>query len=342
MSESLGPVSKRCFVIAPIGKEDSEIRRRSDQIFSYVIKPAVERLGYEAVRGDQISQPGMINSQVFEHLLEDELAITDLTGKNPNVYYELAVRHAADKPVISIKDVSESLAFDVVGMRTIDVDFRFIDSMEKCKEEIVKQIQAIESGISNIDSPIKFTKQAKLIDHSISEAKIINSEIQSLKQGPAVENVQEKIKNLTDTYNSKILQAMNDLPRASRVNANLKDRVLWVDDYPANNKAVMDIYRRQGIKFDLALDTPEALDYLSKNSYDLIISDLGRGSEPDAGIKMIYDIKMKYSITPPIIIYGSDKGIERYGYIAKRDGASFVTASARDLVLTMNQMLNLQ
>jgi hypothetical protein len=62
-------------------------------------------------------------------------------------------------------------------MRTIDVDFRFTDSMEKCKEEIVKQIRAIESGMSNIDSPIKFTKRAKLIDHSISEAKIINSEI---------------------------------------------------------------------------------------------------------------------------------------------------------------------
>jgi PleD family two-component response regulator len=63
---------------------------------------------------------------------------------------------------------------------------------------------------------------------------------------------------------------MNDLPRASRVNANLKDRVLSVDDYPANNKAIMDIYGRQGIRFDLALDTPEALDYLIENSYDHI------------------------------------------------------------------------
>jgi hypothetical protein len=39
---------KRCFVIAPIGQENSEIRKRSDQIFSYVIKPTVERFGYEA------------------------------------------------------------------------------------------------------------------------------------------------------------------------------------------------------------------------------------------------------------------------------------------------------
>src|SRR5918994_6157086 len=149
---------KGCFFMAPIGQENSEIRKRSDQIFSYVIKPAVERFGYEAIRGDHISQPGMINSQVFEHLMEDELAIADLTGKNPNVYYELAIRHGADKPVINIKEASESLAFDVVGMRTIDVDFRFIDSMDKCKEEITKQIQAIENGTGKLDSPIKFTK----------------------------------------------------------------------------------------------------------------------------------------------------------------------------------------
>jgi hypothetical protein len=75
----------------------------------------------------------MINSQVFEHLLEDELAITDLTGKNPSVYYELAIRHGTDKPVINIKDVSESLAFDVVGMRTIDVDLGSLPAWKNAK-----------------------------------------------------------------------------------------------------------------------------------------------------------------------------------------------------------------
>jgi hypothetical protein len=36
-----------------------------------------------------------------------------------------------------------NVAFDIVGMRTIDVDFRYIDSMKKCKKEIIRQIQAI-------------------------------------------------------------------------------------------------------------------------------------------------------------------------------------------------------
>ena len=208
-------MSKICFFIAPIGQENSEIRKRSDQIFSYVIKPAAKRLGYQAIRGDHIPQPGMINSQVIDHLVDDDIAIADLTGKNPNVYYELAIRHGVDKPVINIKDDAESLAFDIVGMRTINVDFRFMDSMKKCKKEIIKQIQAIENGTNIIDSPIKLAKQTKRMDDSISDLKRIDSKIEYLKQGPTSKNKQ-KIKDLTDAYNSKILQAIKDLPKAKR------------------------------------------------------------------------------------------------------------------------------
>jgi CheY-like chemotaxis protein len=335
---------KKCFFIAPIGPENSEIRKRSDQIFSYIIKPVVEQFGYEAIRGDHISQPGMINSQVFEHLMEDELTIADLTGKNPNVYYELAVRHGNGKPVINIKEESESLAFDVVGMRTIDVDFRYIVSMDRCKEEIIKQIQAIENGTAKIDSPIKFTNQAKLIGNPISDAKAISSQIESLQKESTIENKQ-KLKVLTDEYNSKILQAIDNLPRAKIANGDsgkLKNRVLWVDDYPANNKAIMDVYERLGVEFELVVGTKQAISLLVKKSYDLIISDIGRHPEPDAGIKMIFEIKTKFENLPPIIMYSSESAINEYGKMATDAGASLATASARDLILKMNEILNLE
>jgi CheY-like chemotaxis protein len=339
-------MSKKCFFIAPIGQENSEIRARSDQLFSYIIKPAAKRLGYQAIRGDHIDQPGMINTQVIEHLMEDDIAIADLTGKNPNVYYELAIRHGVNKPVINIKDVSESLAFDIIGMRTIDVDFRFIDSMKKCRKEINKQIQTIENGSDNIfDSPIKYTKQAKRIDESISDLKGMDSKIESLKKRPTVEN-RQKLKDLTDAYNSKILQAIKYLPKAKRAygksKKKLKNRVLWVDDYPANNKAIMDVYKRQGIEFDLALDTEQALDHLGKKSYDLIISDIGRHPEHDAGIKMIDEIKTRFADHPPIIIYSGESPVQKYGKNARDKGASLATASARDLILKLNEFLNLE
>ena len=67
--------------------------------------------------------------------------------------------------------------------------------------------------------------------------------------------------DLTYAYNSKILQATKDLPKAKRIKGQSKERsnrVLWVDDYPANNKAIMDVYRRLGVEFDMALDTEQS------------------------------------------------------------------------------------
>jgi hypothetical protein len=89
---------KTCFVIAPIGEPASEIRKRSDQVFTYVITPAVQECGYTALRADQISEPGLIDSQVIERIVNDPLVIADLTGHNPNVFYELALRHALSLP----------------------------------------------------------------------------------------------------------------------------------------------------------------------------------------------------------------------------------------------------
>ena len=93
-------MKKRCFVICPIGPKDSEIRKRSDQILKYLINPVAKSCGYEVIRGDEIDSPGMITSQVIQHLLEDELTIADLTGRNPNVFYEVGYAHAKDKTCV--------------------------------------------------------------------------------------------------------------------------------------------------------------------------------------------------------------------------------------------------
>jgi hypothetical protein len=77
---------KTCFVIAPIGEPESEIRKRSDQILKHVITPAVQQFGYEPLRADQIAEPGLISSQVIQHIMNDPLVIADLTGRNPNVF----------------------------------------------------------------------------------------------------------------------------------------------------------------------------------------------------------------------------------------------------------------
>src|SRR5438128_2309435 len=112
------PDRKLCFVISPVGDEGSDIRKRADQILKHVISPIVKELGYEPVRSDQISKPGVITGQIIEHLIEDSLVVADLTGYNPNVFYELAVRHAVRKPVVQLRKKGEPLPFDVAPVRT--------------------------------------------------------------------------------------------------------------------------------------------------------------------------------------------------------------------------------
>jgi len=142
-----------CFVITPIGESGSDIRKRSDQVLKHVIRPAAKSCGFRAIRADEISEPGIITTQVLQHIVDDPMIVADLTGQNPNVFYELAVRHALRRPYVQIIQRGERIPFDVAGVRTIEVDHRDLDSVEAAKQEIQKQMDA-SAGNGEVESPI--------------------------------------------------------------------------------------------------------------------------------------------------------------------------------------------
>ena len=145
---------KTCFVIAPIGEPNSDTRKRSDQVLRHVIKPAVSQVGYEPIRADHIDKPGLITNQVIQHIVSDPLVVADLTEHNPNVFYELAVRHTLRLPLVQIIGVKDSIPFDVASARTIQVDHNDLDSVNTAIGEIVRQIRALEADPSGFDTPI--------------------------------------------------------------------------------------------------------------------------------------------------------------------------------------------
>lgn len=132
-----------CFFIAPIGADDSEHRRHSDAILSSYVERALATVKpkLRVVRADKITQPGMITKQVLEYLLKSRLVVADLSYHNPNVFYELAVRHATGKPVIHIKRTSDPIPFDNKDFRTIDIAF-------DDKFDILAQIETVRSTIA--------------------------------------------------------------------------------------------------------------------------------------------------------------------------------------------------
>jgi O-acetyl-ADP-ribose deacetylase (regulator of RNase III) len=117
------PQQRKCFIISPIGEEGSPTRKHADAVFTRLISPAMKALGLEAIRSDQLNEPGRISEQMFREILQDDLCIAILTERNPNVLYEIAVAQCASRPLILLLQKTEKLPFDVQDLRCIPYDF---------------------------------------------------------------------------------------------------------------------------------------------------------------------------------------------------------------------------
>jgi hypothetical protein len=112
----------KCFVISPIGEETSDVRKHADEVFKYIIAPALEHFGIVPVRSDQLAEPGKISDQMYRAIFEYDLCIAVLTYANPNVYYELAVAQSHSRPVVIMIAKGSSLPFDVKDFRSLTYD----------------------------------------------------------------------------------------------------------------------------------------------------------------------------------------------------------------------------
>lgn len=109
---------KTCFVITPIGDNNTDIRRHIDGIIDQVIEPAIGEK-YKVVVAHREYEIGSINDRVIRSVYEADLVIANLTNTNPNAMYELAIRHSFGKPAIVIAEAGTKLPFDIIVENTI-------------------------------------------------------------------------------------------------------------------------------------------------------------------------------------------------------------------------------
>lgn len=133
-------------LFARLEMRGSSIRTWSDNFFECIVSPALKKFEYEdPIRADKISTPGSISLQIYENLFNSDLVIADLTDYNPNVFYELAIRHMTEKPVIHMIKNGQKLPFDNQDNRTI-----YFDAIAKnaytARKMLEKQIEALEKG----------------------------------------------------------------------------------------------------------------------------------------------------------------------------------------------------
>jgi len=84
-----------------------------------LIEPACKRAGFVAARADHLPDRGLINEYVLDHLIRDAMVIADLTELNPNVFYEIGVRHILRRPCIHVIQEGEKIPFDISGIKTL-------------------------------------------------------------------------------------------------------------------------------------------------------------------------------------------------------------------------------
>ena len=134
-------VAKTALIISPIGTPNSSIRRSGEGLVQAVVKPILAQLGLVAAVAHELDEPGSITNQIIRRLLEDDLVVANLTALNPNVMYELAVRHAARKPVIIMAEAGTILPFDIADERTIFF-VNDLAGVEEVKPALERAVQA--------------------------------------------------------------------------------------------------------------------------------------------------------------------------------------------------------
>jgi len=141
-----------CFVLMPFGVKPDETGRPIDfdAVYRTIIEPAVADAGLEAIRADEEVLGGSIHKPMFERLMLCEYAVADLTTGNPNVLYELGIRHAVRprSTTVIFRDGTR-LPFDLAPLRGLP--YR-MDAPQEAAETLAERLR--EAKQAHDDSPV--------------------------------------------------------------------------------------------------------------------------------------------------------------------------------------------
>ncbi|MDH3203795.1 MAG: hypothetical protein OEL81_03840 [Nitrosopumilus sp.] len=189
-------MSKSCFVISPIGPTGSIIREKADDLLNNLIIPVLNELGYKVIRADKLDTPFPITKEIVKYVDESDLVIAVISDHNPNVFYELAVRNAIEKPIILLnkKDDKKS-PFDLQDKRTI----------QYCEECMSTHLS--EDNAKNLeDTKIQLKKQVENAEKHPKDASesMLSRYLQLPKRLSNCENEQTLLKNNHASEKKKI------------------------------------------------------------------------------------------------------------------------------------------
>lgn len=193
-----------CFIISSIGKEDSETRKLADEKFELIFEPVLKELGYNVTRADKIGSPGSISRDIVNHIINSDMVIADVSDENPNVFYELAIRNAAKKPVIVFRRINQQMPFDIYDKRAISIDRTNPRIWENAKKALKTHIQeaekkpklASDSILTNFSFDLEYsTNETDQMYYILRDIQQKVMELSKSRSVPTVEKIPTKIQS---------------------------------------------------------------------------------------------------------------------------------------------------
>jgi hypothetical protein len=177
------PEKKLCFVVGPIGSEGEDARVHADWVLHGIIEPVfANRPDFTVKRADKDATPGQITSQMINDLLDAELVIADLALLNPNAFYEIGIRHMAEKPIIHLNPDKTTIPFDLAHFRTVHYSLLKVQDIDKAKADLGHMVEAVLADGYQVENPVTAARgRAKLKEHATPEAQLLLAEVDALK-----------------------------------------------------------------------------------------------------------------------------------------------------------------
>lgn len=191
--------TKTCFVVMPIADMEDYESGHFTRVYNHLIKPACINAGFTPIRADDVASSNYIIIDILKKIIESDMVICDLSGRNPNVMYELGIRQAFNLPTVLIKDMKTNRIFDIQGLRHADYNQSL-------------RIDTVERNIESISSALIETERANGED--------INSIIQLLRISPATLPTSVELSNESRILLSAITDLSNRIENIENTNLN--------------------------------------------------------------------------------------------------------------------------
>jgi hypothetical protein len=220
-------MGRTCFVIMPIGSQKfgnievsaEDLRCKYDDLIKEAISNA--RADLEIIRSDDVAMPGTITTDILLRLMHADYVVADVTYPNPNVFYELGIRHACRSKTILIKEkIATEVPFDISHLRHIEYE-NSVTGLKKLSVALKTYFDFFDANLNALDN--HFLETAKATGYKFlkfdneednTKRNVIIKIFQSMIENPALRN--SLFKNV-DPNTAAVLKALSKSPETSEL-----------------------------------------------------------------------------------------------------------------------------